>query len=186
LVNEIESKSDSTKTNYVFLDEIQEINNFEKCIITLFENKKYKYDIYITGSNSHMFSEELATLFTGRTKKIKIFPFTFKEVKENVLTSMSEYDALFEYLKYGGLGVIVPFYKEYRKAVMVLHETLEDILTKDIFLRYKIKTRNDFEKIIDFTFSQLSNRISATKLGNYLKSKNEVVVSKSTILRFLK
>ncbi|MDR2568427.1 MAG: AAA family ATPase, partial [Mycoplasmataceae bacterium] len=53
------------KTNYIFLDEIQDIKEFEKCIIGLFENKEYVFDIYLTGSNSHMFSEELATLFTG-------------------------------------------------------------------------------------------------------------------------
>jgi predicted AAA+ superfamily ATPase len=105
-------KSSHSEINYVFLDEIQEIKDFEKCIITLFENKQFKYDIYITGSNSKMFSEKLATLFTGRSAPINVFPISFKLFHEQLNNEYSNNSLFNKYLKYGGLGIIVPNYDE--------------------------------------------------------------------------
>jgi predicted AAA+ superfamily ATPase len=105
LYNIIIKQSLSNKINYVFLDEVQEVKEFEKCVIGLFENKKIKFDIFITGSNSHMFSKELATLMTGRTSEIQVFPLTYKELKEN----KNNLD-LTKYLKYGGLGIVYGVY----------------------------------------------------------------------------
>jgi predicted AAA+ superfamily ATPase len=106
LYNIILEKSLHQRINYVLLDEVQEIKNFEKCIVGLFENKNIKFDIYITGSNSHMFSSELATLMTGRTSEIQVFPLTFEELN----TSKFKVNLL-SYLKYGGLGIICNLYE---------------------------------------------------------------------------
>jgi predicted AAA+ superfamily ATPase len=86
---EILKKAIKNETNYLFFDEIQEIKNFERLIIGLYENKDFDFDIYITGSNSHMFSSELVTLFTGRTFELEIFPFSFIEVCEFLLNNNS-------------------------------------------------------------------------------------------------
>jgi predicted AAA+ superfamily ATPase len=106
LYDEIVGNAIQDKTNYVFLDEIQDIPEFEKCVIGLFEHRTLKFDIYISSSNSRMFSEELATLFTGRGKEIKILPLSFKQYYEYV-NNISELDAFKRYMKYGGLPLIV-------------------------------------------------------------------------------
>jgi predicted AAA+ superfamily ATPase len=97
--------------NYVFLDEIQEIKNFENCVITLFENKKIKFDIVLTGSNSKMFSDELGSLFTGRYLEIHVFPFSFHEYFEyfkiNDISFASVNDMFEQYIQYGGLPILL-------------------------------------------------------------------------------
>jgi predicted AAA+ superfamily ATPase len=103
--------SNKKHMNYVFLDEVQEVDNFEKAIISLFENEDYKFDIYITGSNSKMFSEELASLFTNRYIRIKCYPFSFKEYLEFAdstgdLQKRGRYEVFEDFLKYGSLPTI--------------------------------------------------------------------------------
>jgi predicted AAA+ superfamily ATPase len=110
LYDEIINKSSKNTTNYVFLDEIQEVKNFEKCVIALFENKQIKFDIYITGSNSHMFSSKLATLFTGRNAPIYVYPITFKSFFKELNKSTDRSKSFEKYLKYGGLGIVIPNY----------------------------------------------------------------------------
>jgi predicted AAA+ superfamily ATPase len=184
IYDNVVKKSNPTMTNYLFLDEIQEIKNFEKCVISLFENKKIKFDIYLTGSNSHMFSSSFATLFTGRNKEIKVYPLSFNEIKRNLIKKASSHQSINEYIQYGGMGVVVPSYQNKVATMQILRDVFKDTVHKDIIVRNKIKNKVDFEKIVKFACTNIGNRISANKLENYLKSNKESKITKKTILKY--
>jgi predicted AAA+ superfamily ATPase len=186
LLNEIESKANAFKTNYVFLDEIQEIKDFEKCIITLFEHQNLKFDIYLTGSNSHMFSSELITLFTGRTYELTLFPFSFKEIIENnIINSEWELNKKFEYyIMHGGMGIIIDRYNNSEKVFEILKSVYDSIFTKDLMNRHHIKNIDSITKIAKFIFNHIGRNISANNLENYLVSNKEIKISKVTILNY--
>ncbi|MDR2568597.1 MAG: ATP-binding protein [Mycoplasmataceae bacterium] len=179
LYNIILEKSLHQRINYVLLDEVQEIKNFEKCIVGLFENKNIKFDIYITGSNSHMFSSELATLMTGRTSEIQVFPLTFEELN----TSKFKVNLL-SYLKYGGLGIICNLYENEAELKKWLKKVFSDSILRDIKTRHKIKNIESFNNIINYVFNHIGKQISASNLENYLKTNKETVVSKDTIIKY--
>jgi predicted AAA+ superfamily ATPase len=83
-VKEVRNNVILNKNNYLFIDEVQELKDFHKAIITLFEDKNINLDIYLTGSNSKMLSSELGTYFTGRHRDILLLPITYKEIYDNI------------------------------------------------------------------------------------------------------
>ena len=128
--------------NFVLIDEIQMCNNFEKAINGLHASEKF--DIYITGSNAFLLSSDLATLFTGRTFEIKIYPFSFAEyVKYFGYTDL--YDAFDKYVSEGGMaGSYV--YKEGEAKYDYIAEVFNTLIVRDIRQKYKI--RNTIERIV--------------------------------------
>jgi predicted AAA+ superfamily ATPase len=184
LHDEIIKRTIENKTNVVILDEIQEIENFEKCIISLYSNKKYKYDIYITGSNSHMFSAELVTLFTGRTMEYVVFPFSFKEINEYIFQNTNAVKQYEYYLMHGGLGAIVDSYLKSDRCYKILENVFNTILKKDLVDRYNIRNTDGFEKITKYVFNHIGRNISASNLEHFLVSNKEIKVTKNTLLKY--
>jgi predicted AAA+ superfamily ATPase len=186
LYKDIINKSHKQKTNYVFLDEIQEVKNFEKCVIGLFEHKTIKYDIYITGSNSHMFSRELATLFTGRSQEIKVYPFSFREYF-NAFKKKYTYKtkAFYMYMKYGGLPAIFEFMGNDEQIKEKLSNIFYDCLQKDVETRHNIRNHSEFKKISKYLFDNIGQQISTFNIANTLKSKNKTNISPNTINRYI-
>jgi predicted AAA+ superfamily ATPase len=175
------------KINYVFLDEIQEIKDFEKCVITLFEHKTLKFDIYITGSNSHMFSSELITLFTGRVKEIITFPFSFKEINQNFLPKENSLNENFKrYIMLGGLGIILNTYNNKDECYDIIETVYNSILKKDLINRHKIKHLNNIEKISKFIFNHIGKNLSINNIENFLISNKEIKINNKTLLNYLK
>ncbi|MDR2653846.1 MAG: ATP-binding protein [Mycoplasmataceae bacterium] len=167
LYDEIIKKSKNNQTNYVILDEIQEITNFEKCIIGLYENTTFKFDIYLTGSNSHMFSSELRTLFSGRKIELSIFPLSYNELFRSLKISLNDY------LKFGGLGVIVSYYSNEQLIKKYLSEIFNDTIVKDAIERYKIKNTRLFEAILEYTFKTIGKNTNYSNIFNYLKTNSK-------------
>lgn len=170
---EIKKKLQVDKPNYIFLDEVQNIQFFEKLVDGLFATANT--DIYITGSNAFLLSSELATLLSGRYIEISILPFSFKEylMARNIDTGNKylNYEALFfDYVNETSL----PKGVELREGGFdKIHEYLEAIFTtiieKDITQRHKINDKRAFGNIVKFIASNIGNSLSPSNISKTLK-----------------
>ena len=166
-----------TKSKVVFFDEIQNIEGWERFVRRIFDEG---YKIFITGSNARLLSSELATHLTGRYIKIELFPFSFDEllsyrkVNYQKLSSStrSEIMALFDYyLLAGGFPEMIKYDDD-----EYLMRVYEDILYKDLIVRYKIKNIKQFKNLSQFLFTNFTNSISYNSLKSVLNIKSATTV----------
>ncbi len=155
------------KKLYIFVDEIQLIEDWEKAIISLFSDEIA--DIYITGSNARMLSEDLATLLGGRYIKIPIYPLTLDEFLL-FSGSKSDKDIRFnEFLQFGGLPGIHHLHWEKLIIYEYLGSVFDTIVLKDIVRRNNIRNVALLEKIIYFIFDNIGQIFSAKRVADFLK-----------------
>lgn len=182
LNNYIESHYDSDKNNYLFIDEVQLCQSFEIAINSLYTSGKY--DIYITGSNAFLLSNDLATLFTGRYIEIHVFPFSFKEY---VLyhSETSDIDKLFkQYTVNGGLaGSYV--YKNEQDRVRYISEVYNTIVNRDLVSKYKLPDTYVLDHLSEYLMDNISNLTSPNKVSDTLTS-NKIPTNHVTIGRYVK
>lgn len=161
--------------NFVMIDEIQMCNDFEKAINGLHASEKY--DIYITGSNAFLLSSDLATLFTGRTFEIKIYPFSFTEyVKYFDCTDL--YDSFDKYLLEGGMAGSY-LYKDYEAKYNYIEEVFNTLIVRDIRAKYKIKNHALMDRIVDFLMDNISNLTSARNITTIFNKNNDSINHKT-------
>lgn len=181
LIEFVEKELEPDGNNYLFIDEIQEIADFQKAL-RHFQNKKLT-DIYITGSNADMLSGELATLLSGRYIEININSLSYLEFLEFHQLENND-DGLYKYLKWGGL----PYIRNLEKNDEVIFEYLKNILStifyKDILHRYKIRNVDFFDRLILFMASNVGSLITSKKISDYLKSQR-VDISAKVVLTYL-
>jgi predicted AAA+ superfamily ATPase len=154
---------------YLFIDEIQEIEQWEKTINSLLN--KGSMDIYITGSNAHLFSSELATLVSGRYIEFPIYSLSFKEFllfRGNQKKDQSQ--EFQDYLRFGGLPGIHHF--EFVEDILYqyLRSIYDTIVLKDIIKRHDIRNVHLLENINKYLLDNIGNTFSARRISNYLKS----------------
>ena len=183
----IEDKIVTDKKYYMFFDEIQNVDKWEKVINSLKAKYGEKVSIFITGSNSDLLSGELATHLAGRYVSFKVFPFTFKEVcllrnKENEDNTVLEKD-FNDYLIWGGMPQRFTLDDE-NQVRIYLSDVYNSIVIKDIIERFKIKDIDLFNKILTYIVTTPSQMFSAESLVNYLL-KDNIEVSKTTIYNYL-
>ena len=175
----IKSKMIGDKKNYIFLDEIQHVDKFEKVVDSLFI--KENTDLYITGSNAYFMSSELATLLSGRYIELKMLPLSFKEYYQAKL----KYEKL-EQKENRILKTLIQYYNEYivnssfpytlqlDSDLKNIHEYLRGIynsvLLKDIVARLKISDVMRLESVVKYIFDNIGNLTSLSKIGNTLTS----------------
>lgn len=175
----IKSKMIENKRNYIFLDEIQHVDKFEKVVDSLFI--KENTDLYITGSNAYFMSSELATLLSGRYIELKMLPLSFKEYYQAKL----EYEKL-EQKENRTSKTLIQYYNEYivnssfpytlqlDSDLKNIHEYLSGIynsvLLKDIVARLKISDVMRLESVVKYIFDNIGNLTSLSKIGNTLTS----------------
>lgn len=160
------SKIEKNTMNYVFLDEIQNVPEFEKCINSLF--LRDYIDIYITGSNSYMLSGELATFLTGRYIQIHVLPLSFKEY----ISFYGENDELRkynEYVLYGGLPYLINLDNSTEK-LDYLDSIYNTVILKDVISRKKINDALVLESICRFLFDNIGSNVSTKKISDTLSS----------------
>lgn len=173
---------DITKENYLFIDEVQLCNQFEKAINSI--HTKEIFDIYITGSNAFLLSSDLATLFTGRTFIIEVYPFSFKEFL--LYYDRDDYDQAFnDYLKIGGFAGSYLYKSLEQKYNYLQRDVYETIVTRDIVTKYKIRNKGLFENLANYLIDNISNLSSARNIVNYLTS-NKNKVSHNTVINYIK
>ena len=165
-----------SKNNYLFIDEVQTCEGFEKTLNSLHASEKY--DIYVTGSNAFLLSSDLATLFTGRTYSIEVFPFSFKEYME-YYEFTDVYEAYTQYRNIGGMSGSY-LYSDENSRVSYINDVFETLVIRDIVQKFKIRNVPLLEKIVDYLMDNISNVVSANKMANTLES-NRIKTNDKTV-----
>ena len=184
----LKKASEIKKKYYIFLDEIQEVKNWEKCINSLRVNEEYDFDIYITGSNAKLLSGELSTYLAGRYVEFVIYPFSFKEFLEtlkSIQQDVSTREAFQKYVKFGGMPFLYNLAFEEEASLQYLKDIYSSIILKDITQRNKIRDTDMLERVISYLIMNVGNNFSATSISKFFKSENRKV-SVETILNYIK
>lgn len=168
-------------TNVLLIDEVQMCPRFELAINSIYT--KGIYDIYITGSNAFLLSSDLATLFTGRTIEIKVYPFSFKEYL-NYYGIMDGYDDAFDqYVRTGGMpGAYV--YKNEDRQYDYIRDVYSTILIRDLVEKYKIRNKSEFANISEFMMDNIGNLLSPNSISNTLNN-NQSEITRKTVSKYI-
>ena len=183
LVAYVEERREAGKHTYILIDEVQEIEEFERGLRNYYDRPDI--DIVVTGSNSDTLSSDLATLLSGRYIEVFVQGLSYDEFL--IFHHLEDNDdALQKYINYGGLPGLRPLGLEDPETVwQYLQGVYNTILVKDIVRRKKIRNVPFLENLIRFVGDNIGKPLSATNIQNYMTSnKNEV--SKNLILKYLK
>lgn len=169
LYEHIENNLITDKMNYIFLDEVQIIKQFEKLVNGLYIKKNV--DIYITGSNSYMLSGELATYLTGRYMQVHMMPLSFNEYlnyygEENIDRKYNDY------INFGGFPYLLNLNNDTDLVNNYLEGIYNTIILKDVVLRNNIKDTMILDSITKFIFDNIGQLVSTNKIANTLASNN--------------
>ena len=157
--------------NFVLIDEVQMCECFEKAINGLHATEKF--DIYITGSNAFLLSSDLATLFTGRTFEIKVYPFSFGEYMQ-YFELQDKYNAFDKYMIEGGMAGSY-LYKDQESKYDYIADVFDTLIVRDIRKKYKIRNTQLMDRVVDFLMDNISNLSSARSITNTLTGVKEKV-----------
>ena len=167
---------------YIFIDEIQEIAEWEKSVNSFLADNYG--DIIISGSNSKLLSSELATLLSGRYIEIPVYPLTFKEFLRFRSEKTDAETEFKDFLRYGGLPGIHLLPIEDDVIFAYLNSILNTVLYKDVIIRHKIRDAAIFDKIVKYLFDNIGNVTTAKRIADYFKSQ-KVKVSVDTVLNYM-
>jgi len=178
LISYIDSNKKSSDKIYLFIDEVQDIHEFEKALRSL--QASGNYDIYCTGSNSTLLSGELATYLAGRYIQIKIFALTYLEfLLFHKLPDSSE--SLIKYIKYGGMPHLINLKNEERIYYEYLRNVFDSIVLRDVISRYKVRNVSFLQDLIRFLADNIGSIVSAKRISDYLKSQKINLLPKSVL-----
>jgi len=181
LIKYVESKKVNEGFNYLFIDEIQEIEEFEKALRNFQSNENF--DIYCTGSNANLLSGELATTLSGRHLEIKVNSLSWKEfLLFNQLPDDDE--SLDKYISFGGLPFLVNLVKNENVVYEYLRNIYNTIIYKDIVARFNVRNTIFLENLIKYIADNTGNLFSAKKISDYLKSQ-KLNISPQIVLTYL-
>lgn len=172
--------ADPSQAYYVMLDEVQEVEGFEKIVNGL--NAKSNVDVYITGSNSHFLSSDINTLFRGRGEEIHIYPLSFKEFCSNRTEPIASLWK--EYYTYGGLPGILHF-SQPEKKINYLQRLWKKTYLADVKDRHSIQNTEALEALADELCSSIGSLTNAHKLANTIHSVMHIKVNNETIATYL-
>ena len=171
---------------YLFFDEIQEVENWEKCIISC--RLEFDCDIYITGSNAKLLSGELATYLAGRYVEFVIYPFSFEEYIKAKKINNSESDIAKEfqnYLKTGGMPFLTNLQNNVEASNVYLQDLYNSVILKDVIKRNNIRDVDLIERVVNYVFTNIGHTFSSTSISKFFKSDNRKV-SHDTVLNYIK
>ena len=183
LYDYVNSKYSIGKSNFVLIDEVQMCADFEKAINGLHASEKF--DIYITGSNAFLLSSDLATLFTGRTFEIKVFPFSFAEYSE-YFEIADKYEAFDRYMLEGGMSGSY-LYKDQEAKYDYIVDVFDTLIVRDIRQKYNIRNMPLMNRIVDYLMDNISNLSSARSISNAITSMQDKVnhITVNTYMQYL-
>ena len=170
-------------TNYVFIDEVQNIPGFEKLLEGLYVQPNI--DLYVTGSNAFLLSSELATLLTGRAFEINVLPFSFAEYLEFTDKSTNPDRAFAEYVRSGGFPEAVRLSAEGSNfANEYLQMVFKNIYENDISQRYTIYAEESYQEVVNFLIDSIGSSVSAGNIANVLTA-NKKKIDNKTVSKYI-
>lgn len=184
LNREIKARIADDGRYYLFIDEIQHVEGFEKALASF--RATLNASIFVTGSNSHLLSGELATLLTGRTVEFEILPFSFSEMKEyyELRNLQFQDEQVYDYLKWGGFPLRFDFSEE-AEIQRYLTNLYTGILNRDILTKKSRIDRRVFMDVAMYVLSNAGKEFSAESIMDYYEKKNHRSVSQRTVYNYL-
>ncbi len=170
-----------SKMNYIFLDEIQHVENYEKVVDSLYI--KENVDLYLTGSNAYFLSSDLATLLTGRFLELKILPLSFKEFCQDDYTDLEGKFA--DYIKRSSFPYNIATNNNEAQSKKYLEDLYASILYRDVVKRLKVNDTTSLENLADFIFHNVGNLLNPTNIANTLTSSGKKIDAK-TVDKYIK
>ena len=181
----LKTKLSDTEKTYLFLDEVQEINSWEKTVNSI--NTDFDVDIYVTGSNSRMMSSEISTYLTGRYVSFRIFTLSFEEY----LTFKKQYGKvedihkeLVNYIKYGGFPAIHLQEHPLENAYTIVRDIYNSTIFSDIVKRNQVRKVDQLERVVKFVFDNVGKTFSAKSISDYIKSEHRTI-DNETVYNYL-
>lgn len=169
---------------YLFIDEPQEVDNWEKVINSLFESEDV--DIYITGSNSKLMSSEISTYLTGRYVSINCYTLSFKEYLNFKGKTVADAKDMFEeYLQFGGFPIIGISNFDTRSAYQVVDGIYSAVITRDISKRHRIRNKDLFDRVVKYIIENVGKTFSANSIVKFLKNEKRSL-SVESIYNYIK
>ena len=168
------------KNNFILIDEVQMCDGFEKALNGL--HAEEKYDIYITGSNAFLLSSDLATLFTGRTFEIEVYPFSFKEYLKYY--NYNDFQEAFDkYTQEGGMSGSY-IYKTQEEKYQYISDIFNTLIIRDIKQKYNIKNTDVLNNLNNYLIDNISNLTSSNNITHFLNS-NKVNITDKTVKNYI-
>lgn len=167
--------------NVLIIDEVQLCGSFEKAINSL--HAKRIYDIYLTGSNAFLLSSDLATLFTGRTMEVQVFPFSFVEYREYLQSNADLQDDFDSYVRTGGMSGSYVYLGEKERYEYVA-DVYRTILLRDLVQKYVIRNKEEFLHISEYMMDNVSNLVSPNNISDTFHRDN-INITRKTVSKYM-
>lgn len=174
----IDARRDKSKKNFILIDEIQDIEEFEKSVRSYYEEPDV--EMIVTGSNSKMLSSDLSTLIGGRYKEIYIQALSYEEFMQFHQLSDSD-DTLTKYIQFGGLPGLLKMGLDEQDAHEYQLDVYHTVLLKDVIMRNKIRNVPFLENLVRFLADNTGKMISANSIAKYMKSQGDNITSTAII-----
>lgn len=174
----IKSKLVTNERTYLFLDEIQEIEHWERLVNTFMEEAEYNVDVFVTGSNSKMMSSEISTYLTGRYVSFRVYPLSFAEYLEfrkeyGELQDLSK--EFLRYIEYGGFPAVHLKALTLDEAYTIVKDIYNTSIFNDIIRRNQIRKVDQLERIVKYVFDNIGNTFSANSIKVFLTSQSRSI-----------
>jgi len=174
----VQSKLKKRTINYVFLDEVQNVQDFEKLLEGLYVHPDV--DLYVTGSNAYLLSSELATLLTGRAFEVHVLPFSFKEFLEISSSSRSVERSFADYLRTGGFPEVVKLAQDGQMfAYQYLQTVYKNIFENDITRRFDVYGTESYLEVVHFLMDSIGSRVSPGNVSKVLTAEKKKIDNKT-------
>jgi len=169
---------------YLLLDELQEVNGWEKAVNSLLEGADV--DIYVTGSNSKLMSSEISTYLTGRYVSIPVYTLSFQEYLDfKAGSGKTQKELLEEYIRYGGFPLVALGNYEERSAYQIVNGIYHTVISRDIVKRHRIVKQDLFDRVVKYIIENMGKTFSANSITKFLKSEYRTV-SVESIYNYLR
>ncbi len=169
---------------YLLLDEVQEIDGWEKAVNSLLEGADA--DIYVTGSNSKLMSSEISTYLTGRFVSIPVYTLSFREYLDfKAGSALSRRELLEEYIRFGGFPIVALGEYDAQSAYQIVDGIYHTVVSRDIVKRHRISKQDLFDRVVKYIIENMGKTFSANSISTFLKSEHRKV-SVESIYNYLR
>ena len=169
---------------YLLLDEIQEVEGWERAVNSLLEGADA--DIYVTGSNSKLMSSEISTYLSGRYVSIPVYPLSFREYLDfKAASTLTRRELLDEYIRYGGFPITALGKYSAQNVYQIVNGIYYTVVSRDIVKRHRINRQDLFDRVVKYVIENLGKTFSANSISNFLKSEHRKI-SVESIYNYLR